>query len=80
MVATSTSTCAHFAPVLHAPGFSGLFLPSTVSVTVCVPAARASRAQTTRPRLERRRVEVDDLGLAVVDLHLREALVGADAC
>jgi len=48
-VAMSMSTFAHFAPVLQAPGFTVLFLPSTVSVTVCVPAARASRAQTTRP-------------------------------
>src|SRR3954451_3754834 len=48
MIDASTSTWAHFVPVLHAPGFSVLFLPSAVTVTVCVPAARASRAQTTR--------------------------------
>src|SRR4029079_8380352 len=51
MIAASRSTCAHFAPVLHAPGFSGLFLPSTVTVTVWVPAAMAARAHTTRPPL-----------------------------
>src|SRR4051794_32983965 len=49
MVPRSMSTWAHFVPVLHAPGFCGLRLPSTVRVTVWVPAARASRAQTTRP-------------------------------
>jgi hypothetical protein len=48
MMAPSMSTCAHFVPVLHALGLTVLFLPSTVTVTVCVPAAIASRAQTTR--------------------------------
>ena len=44
----SMSTRAHFVPVLQAPGLSELLLPSTVTVTVWLPAARASRAQTTR--------------------------------
>jgi hypothetical protein len=35
-------------PLLRALGLSVLFLPSTVTVTVCVPAAMASPAQTTR--------------------------------
>src|SRR3954447_6507824 len=48
MIDASTSTWAHLVPVLHALGLSVLFLPSTVTVTVCVPAAMASRAQTTR--------------------------------
>ena len=48
MIAASMSTCAHLVPVVHAFGFSVLCLPSTVTVTVCVPAGRASRAQTTR--------------------------------
>src|SRR4051794_25409966 len=48
IIAPSMSTWAHLVPVLHALGLSVLFLPSTVTVTVCVPAAIASRAQTTR--------------------------------
>src|SRR4051812_49805124 len=48
MIDASTSTWAHLVPVLHAPGLRVLFLPSTVTVTVCVPAAIASRAHTTR--------------------------------
>src|SRR3954453_2492468 len=48
IVAASMSTRAHFVPVLQAPGFSVPFLPRDVTVTVWVPAARASRAQTTR--------------------------------
>src|SRR3954447_19119009 len=48
MIDASTSTWAHLVPVLHALGLSVLFLPSTVTVTVCVPAAMASRAQTMR--------------------------------
>src|SRR4051794_38021331 len=48
MIPASMSTWAHLVPVLHGFGLSVLFLPSTVTVTVCVPAARASRAQTTR--------------------------------
>src|SRR3954452_11920259 len=48
IIAPSMSTWAHLVPVLQALGFSVLFLPSTVTVIVCVPAAMASRAQTTR--------------------------------
>src|SRR3954465_13447176 len=48
MIDASTSTCEHLVPVLHGFGLSVLRLPSAVTVTVCVPAARASRAQTTR--------------------------------
>ena len=44
----STSTRAHFVPVLHGAGLSVLLFPRTVTVTMCWPGGRASRAHATR--------------------------------